>query len=126
MVGGMTKKERLDAVLAEMMDAGNVYGSVISSREGLLMASKIPPEVDDRIISSLFSSVAAAAETAFVEMGGGAVDRIVLSAKEGQVIIVPAGPKAVVGTILRRGAPNLGLILAGMESAAKKIDEIIG
>jgi hypothetical protein len=126
MVEGMTKKERLDAVLAEMMNAGNVDGSVITSREGLLMASLVPPEVDDRIISSLFSSVAAAAETALVEMGRGAVDRIMLSAKDGQVIILPAGPKAVVGTIVRRGAPNLGLVLAEMESAAKKIDEIIG
>jgi len=60
MVKGMTKKERLDAVLAEMMNAGNVDGSVIASREGLLMTSRVPPEVDDRIISSLFSSVAAA------------------------------------------------------------------
>ena len=126
MVEGMTKKERLDAVLAEMMNAGNVDGSVITSREGLLMASRVPPEVDDRIISALFSSVTAAAETALVEMERGAVDRIVLSAEEGQVIIVPAGPKAVLGTLVRRGAPNLGLILVEIESAAKKVDEIIG
>lgn len=126
MVEGMTKKERLDAVLAEMMNVGNVDGSVITSREGLLMASRVPPEVDDRIISALFSSVAAAAETALVEMGRGAVDRVVLSAKDGQVIIAPAGPKAVIGTLVRRGAPNLGLILMEMESVSKKISEIIG
>ena len=66
MVEGMTKKERLDAVLAEVMNVGNVDGSVITSREGLLMASQLSPEVDDRIISSLFSSVAAAAETALL------------------------------------------------------------
>jgi predicted regulator of Ras-like GTPase activity (Roadblock/LC7/MglB family) len=126
MVEGMTKKERLDAVLAEMMNVGNVDGAVVTSREGLLMASRIPPEVDDRIISSLFSSVAAAAETAFVEMGGGAVDRIVLSAEEGQVIIMPAGPKAVLGALVRREASNLGLILMEMETVSKKIDEIIG
>jgi predicted regulator of Ras-like GTPase activity (Roadblock/LC7/MglB family) len=126
MVEGMTKKERLDAVLAEMMDAGNVDGSVIASREGLLMASRVPPEVDDRIVSALFSSVTAAAETALVEMGHGAVDRVVLSAKDGQAIIVPAGHKAVLGALVRRGASNLGLILMEMESAAKKIGEIIG
>jgi len=126
MVEGITKKERLDAVLAEMMNAGNVDGSVITSREGLLIASRVPPEVDDRIISALFSSVAAAAETALVEMGRGAVDRIVLSAKEGQVIIAPAGPKAVLGALVRRGVPNLGLILMEMETVSKKISEIIG
>jgi len=126
MVEGMTKKERLDAVLAEVMNVGNIDGSVITSREGLLMASRVPPEVDDRIISALFSSVTAAAETALVEMGRGAVDRVVLSAKDGQVIIVPAGPKAVLGTLVRRGAPNLGLILMEMETISKKISEIIG
>ena len=126
MVEGMTKKERLDAVLAEIMNVGNVDGSVITSREGLLMASRVPSEVDDRIISALFSSVTAAAETALVEMGRGAVDRIVLSAKDGQVIIVPAGPKAVLGTLVRREAPNLGLILMEMETISKKISEIIG
>lgn len=123
---GMTKKERLDAVLADMMNVGNVDGAVITSREGLLMASRVPPEVDDRIISALFSSVAAAAETALVEMGRGTVDRIVLSAKDGQVIIAPAGPKAVIGTLVRRAAPNLGLILMEMETVAKKVSEIIG
>lgn len=126
MVEGMTKKEKLDAVLAEVMNVGNVDGSVITSREGLLMASRVPPEVDDRIISALFSSVTAAAETALVEMGRGAVDRIVLSAKDGQVIILPAGPKAVLGTLVRREAPNLGLILMEMETISKKISEIIG
>jgi predicted regulator of Ras-like GTPase activity (Roadblock/LC7/MglB family) len=125
MVEGMTKKERLDAVLVEVMNVGNINGSVITSREGLLMASRVSPEVDDRIISSLFSSVTAAAETALVEMGRGAVDRVVLSAKDGQVIIVPAGPKAVLGTLMRREAPNLGLILMELESISKKIREII-
>jgi len=126
MVEGMTKKEKLDAVLVEVMNVGNVDGAVVTSREGLLMASRVPPEVDGRIISALFSSVIAAAETALVEMGRGTVDKIVLSAKEGQVIIAPAGPKAVIGILLRRGAPNLGLILVEMESASKKISGIIG
>jgi predicted regulator of Ras-like GTPase activity (Roadblock/LC7/MglB family) len=123
---GMTKKERLDAILAEVMNVGNVDGSVVTSREGLLMASRVPPEVDDRIISALFSSVTAAAETALVEIERGAVDRVVLSAKDGQVIIVPAGPKAVLGALVRREAPNLGLILMEMETVSKKISEIIG
>jgi predicted regulator of Ras-like GTPase activity (Roadblock/LC7/MglB family) len=126
MVEGMTKKGRLDVVLAEMMNVGNVDGAVVTSREGLLMASRVPPEVDDRIVSALFSSVTAAAETALVEMGHGAVDRVVLSAKDGQVIIVPAGPKAVLGALVRREAPNLGLILTEMETISKKIGEIIG
>jgi predicted regulator of Ras-like GTPase activity (Roadblock/LC7/MglB family) len=126
MVEGMTKKEKLDAILTEVMNVGNVDGSVITSREGLLMASRVPPEVDDRIISALFSSVTAAAETALVEMGRGAVDRVVLSAKDGQVIIMPAGPKAVLGTLVRRGAPNLGLVLMEMETISKRISEIIG
>jgi predicted regulator of Ras-like GTPase activity (Roadblock/LC7/MglB family) len=126
MVEGMTKKERLDLVLAEMMNVGNIDGSVITSREGLLMASRVPPEVDDRIVSALFSSVTAAAETALIEMGRGVVDRVVLSAKDGQAIIVPAGPKAVLCALVRRGAPNLGLILMEMETVSKKISEIIG
>jgi len=126
MVGAMTKKERLDLALSEMMNVGNVDGSVVTSREGLLMASRVPPEIDDRIISALFSSVTAAAETALVEMGHGAVDRVVLSAKDGQVIIVPAGSKAVLGTLVRRGAQNLGLILMEMETISEKISEIIG
>ena len=126
MVEGMTKEEGLNAALVEVTNAGNVDGSVITSREGLLMASRVPPEVDDRIISALFSSVAAAAETALVEMGRGTVDRIVLSAKDGQVIIAPAGPKAVIGTLVRCGAPNLGLILREIESISKKICAIIG
>jgi predicted regulator of Ras-like GTPase activity (Roadblock/LC7/MglB family) len=126
MVEGMTKKGRLDVVLEEMINVENVDGSVITSREGLLMASRVPPEADGRIVSALLSSVFAAAETALAEMRRGAVDRVVLSTKDGQVIIVPVGLKAVLGTLVRRGAPNLGLILMEIETISKKISEIIG
>ena len=122
----MTKKERLDAALAELSNAGNVDASVITSREGLLMTSRVPPEVDDKIIGALFASVTGAAETATVEMKRGAVDRIIIGAKEGQVVLMPAGPKAILGVLVRRGAPNLGLILSEMETRAREIEKIIG
>ncbi len=59
-----TKKERLDDVLRRPMNVGQLRASAIVSSEGLLITSRTPPEMNERIIAALCSIVMASAETA--------------------------------------------------------------
>ncbi|MHC1567451.1 MAG: roadblock/LC7 domain-containing protein [Candidatus Syntropharchaeia archaeon] len=110
-----TKKEKLDAILAALQNVGQVDACAIVSREGLVMAERIPPEVNAKIFSALCASVMGAAETAMVQMKKGGTDEIIVKGKEGQLIVVPAGSKAILVCLAQhphgKDKPGKGVLL---------------
>ena len=59
---GKTKKELLDEVLAGILHVGQIKACGDVSKEGLLIDSRTPPDVDARIFSALCSTIMGAAE----------------------------------------------------------------
>ncbi len=59
-----TKKELLDDVLTDIMQVGQIKSCGIVSKEGLLINSRTPPDVDTRIFSALCSTIMDATEAA--------------------------------------------------------------
>ena len=56
-----TKKEKLDQVLAKFMQVGQVKAVGIVSVEGLLITSIMPPDMNQRIVGALCSTIIASA-----------------------------------------------------------------
>ncbi|WP_281774781.1 roadblock/LC7 domain-containing protein, partial [Methanobacterium formicicum] len=52
-----TKKEKLDDVLSSFLQVGQIKACAIVSKEGLLISSRTPPDVDARIFSALCSTI---------------------------------------------------------------------
>ena len=52
-----TKKEKLDDVLTGLLRVGQIKACGIVSKEGLLISSRTPPDVDSRIFSALCSTI---------------------------------------------------------------------
>ena len=119
-----TKKEKLDAILAKLQNIGEIDACAIVSREGLLLSERSPPEVDVKIFAALCASVLGAAETALAQMKKGAADQIVVKGKQGQLVLVPAGPKAVLVSLARLNA-NIGLVLLEMNNSANSISKLL-
>jgi len=63
-----TKKEKLDDVLTGLLRVGQIKACGIVSKEGLLINSRTPPDVDARIFSALCSTIMGAAEAASGQM----------------------------------------------------------
>ncbi|MDO9044675.1 MAG: roadblock/LC7 domain-containing protein [Methanobacteriaceae archaeon] len=119
-----TKKEKLDDVLSAFMQVGQIKACGIVSKEGLLINSRAPPDVDARIFSALCSTIMGAAEAASGQMNTGSVNEISVRTEKGIIILKPAGDKAIFNALTEPNA-QLGLILFEMESRASQVDEIL-
>lgn len=121
---GKTKKEQLDDVLSILMQVGQIKACGIVSKEGLLINSRTPPDVDARIFSALCSTIMGAADAASNQMNTGTVNQISVKTEKGTIVLVPAGEKAILNALTEPEA-QLGLILYEMESIALKVNEIM-
>jgi predicted regulator of Ras-like GTPase activity (Roadblock/LC7/MglB family) len=122
----MTKtiKEMLDDVLTSILQIGQIKACGIVSKEGLLIDSRTPPDVDARIFSALCSTIMGAAEAASGQLNTGYVGQISVKTEKGTIILIPAGPKAIL-TALTEPKSQLGLILFEMESKAEQVNKIL-
>ncbi len=120
-----TKKEELDDVLTTLMQVGQIKACGIVSKEGLLINSRTPPDVDARIFSALCSTIMGAAEAASGQMTTGTVSQISVKTEKGTIVLIPAGPKAIL-TVLTEPEAQLGLIFVEMESIAENVNQIMG
>ena len=119
-----TKKEKLDDVLTALMQVGQIKACGIVSKEGLLINSRTPPDVDARIFSALCSTIMGAAEAASGQMTTGLVNEISVKTEKGTIVLIPAGEKTIL-TALTEPEAQLGLILFEMESRANQVDSIL-
>ena len=119
-----TKKEKLDDVLTGLMQVGQLKACVVVSKEGLLINSRTPPDVDARIFSALCSTIMGAAEAASGQMTTGTVSQLSVKTENGTIVLIPAGSKAIL-TVLTKPEAQLGLIFFEMETRATQVEEIL-
>jgi predicted regulator of Ras-like GTPase activity (Roadblock/LC7/MglB family) len=122
----MTKtiKEMLDEVLTSILQIGQIKACGIVSKEGLLIDSRTPPDVDARIFSALCSTIMGAAEAASGQLNTGYVGQISVKTEKGTIVLIPAGSKAIL-TALTEPKAQLGLIFFEMEYKAEQVDKIL-
>jgi predicted regulator of Ras-like GTPase activity (Roadblock/LC7/MglB family) len=119
-----TKKDKLDTVLARFGEVGQIKAAGIVSKEGLLITALMPPEMNERIVAALCSTIMASAETASTQMGTGEVSDIHVKTEQGTILLQPAGEKAILIALADSGA-QLGLIMMEIETRAKQVQEIL-
>jgi predicted regulator of Ras-like GTPase activity (Roadblock/LC7/MglB family) len=119
-----TKKEKLDQILTKFMQVGQIKACGVVSTEGLLITSRMPPEMNERIVGALCSTIIASAETASSQMGTGDVSEVSVRTQQGTLLLKPAGKKALVIALAEVEA-QIGLITVEIEMRAKQVQEIL-
>ncbi|MHA2279214.1 MAG: roadblock/LC7 domain-containing protein [Candidatus Kariarchaeaceae archaeon] len=103
------------------------FASVVSL-EGLPISSwppSLPGDLDDVRIAAMTAAILSLGERAVMETGKGEMTRILVEGKDGYMISVQAGTKAVL-TASASSSVKLGLIFLDMKQAAQKVGEILG
>lgn len=103
---------------------GQIKASGIVSKEGLLINSRTPPDVDARIFSALCSTIMGAAEAASGQMTTGTVSQISVKTEKGTIVLIPAGLKAILNVLTDLEA-QLGLIFFEMETRAAQVEKVL-
>ena len=119
-----TKNEKLDQVLAKFMQVGQISAAGIVSTEGLLITSIMPPDMNERIVGALCSTIIASAQTASSQMGTGEVAEVNVKTEHGVLLLKPSGEKALFFALAQVEA-QLGLITVEIEIRAKQVQEIL-
>jgi len=121
----MEKKEELEKVLEELGSFGDIVGAAIVRRDGLLIASRLPQNVNGGTVAAMAAAIVGTSETSAKELSIGEFNQVIVNATGGQYISIGAGPEAIVIALLKTGA-NLGLTLLEMERGAKRVARLIG
>ena len=121
----MTKKENLLRILKDLDGVGDIEGSAIVTRDGLLIASDLPRDIDAETFAAMSATMVGAAETAVSELKKGDVERVIVEGRESKLITQGSGPNVVLVAMVSKDA-NLGLILVEMKKASDKVEKEMG
>jgi len=116
--------DMIDHLLSDLKNIGGVEACAAASRDGLLIRAIMQNERLSESFAAMSATMLGAAETATIELGKGVPDRIIVESGHGRLIIVGAGPKALL-IVLIDISTGLGLILIELDKAAKKLKELL-
>jgi len=119
-----TKKDRLIKILKDLRKIGNLQGSSVISRDGLVIASDLSKDVDEETFAAMSAAMQGAAETAASELKKGELKEIIIDAAKGKIVTISAGKLAILVCLAKQNA-NLGLVLLELGRASGKVARIL-
>ena len=87
-----------------------VTSALIVSTEGLPIAYALPQDIDETKMAAMISALHSLSERATIEMGKGDFDQLYIKGSEGYLLVMQAGPNAVMAVSTTKDV-RLGLIL---------------
>jgi predicted regulator of Ras-like GTPase activity (Roadblock/LC7/MglB family) len=123
----LSKKWRLEFenTLREMSRANpQIIASAIVRSDGLVLASELPKNADEGIVSAMSAAVLNIGKRSVNELNRGDLDKVIISGSKGDIVIRGVGRIALLSAITNPDS-NLGLVLLEMKRAAEKIQELL-
>ena len=94
------------------------------SVDGLIIASALPPDVEEDRVSAMSAAMLSLGERIAGELGRGILDQVYIRGANGYVILSSVGEEAVL-TVLARQDAKLGLVFLDMRRAAEDLSRLI-
>lgn len=121
-------RSRTDQMVARLRDlqvtTPDIEASAVVSVDGLIMASALPPDVEEDRVSAMSAAMLSLGERIADELGRGLLDQVYVRGANGYVILSAVGEEAVL-TVLARKDAKLGLVFLDMRRAAEDLIRLI-
>jgi len=115
-------EERLQQILHDFVMAGDVEGALIMSKNGILIASCLPPEINAERLAMIASTITGATEKSTSELGRERFYRITVETGEAGLIIRKSGKGSELIVITKPDA-SLGFVFNEMRIISDKLRE---
>jgi predicted regulator of Ras-like GTPase activity (Roadblock/LC7/MglB family) len=102
----------------------DIEASAVVSVDGLIIASALPPDVEEDRVSAMSAAMLSLGERIAGELGRGLLDQVYIRGANGYVILSAVGEEAVL-TVLARKDAKLGLVFLDMRRAAEDLSRLI-
>ena len=120
MIQSSPKIDKILENLAQKNEAIEV--AAVVSIDGLPIAARLPSDLDDALLSAMGSALLTVGERAASDLEKGALQQVFAQGATGAVIMVSAGPDAVLMVSTNTASlAGLGLVFLEMERAAAQI-----
>jgi len=114
---------KIDKILENLAQKNEmIEAAAVVSIDGLPIAARLPSDLDDALLSAMGSALLTVGERAASDLEKGALQQVFAQGATGAVIMVSAGPDAVL--MVSTNTPSLaglGLVFLEMERAAAQI-----
>jgi uncharacterized protein len=121
-------RSRTEQMVARLKDlqfsTPDVEASAVVSVDGLIIASALPPDVEEDRVSAMSAAMLSLGERIAGELGRGTLDQVYIRGGNGYVILTAVGEEAVL-TVLARQDAKLGLVFLDMRRAAEDLSRLI-
>lgn len=118
------KVQNLHKELEKLESISDIIGTALVNRNGLLIASKLPRDIDDRKFCAMAATMFGAIETAASTLGSKYVDNLTVEFNDFQLIIMGADEQLILVSLLNLNT-NLGLIFIEIEETIKNVKKIL-
>jgi predicted regulator of Ras-like GTPase activity (Roadblock/LC7/MglB family) len=102
----------------------DVEASALVSVDGLIMASALPPDVEEDRVSAMSAAMLSLGERIAAELGRGTLDQVYIRGDSGYVLLLDVGEEAVL-TVLARKDAKLGMLFLDMKRAAADLSRLV-
>jgi len=102
----------------------DVEASALVSVDGLIMASALPPDVEEDRVSAMSAAMLSLGERIAAELGRGTLDQVYIRGGNGYVLLLDVGEEAVL-TVLARKDAKLGMLFLDMKRAAADLSKLV-
>lgn len=120
-----SRTERMVARLRDLqVGTPDIEASAVVSVDGLIIASALPPDVEEDRVSAMSAAMLSLGERIAGELGRGVLDQVYIRGAAGYVILTSVGEDAVL-TVLARKDAKLGLVFLDMRRAAEDLTRLV-
>ncbi|WP_423793260.1 roadblock/LC7 domain-containing protein [Methanocaldococcus indicus] len=113
----------IEKILIEVNKTEGINGSLVVGKDGLVIASQLPGNIDAELVGAMTSAAYGAAERTVSEVGMGNLYQAMIEGEHGKILMVDAGEAILV--VLTEEKVNLGLIRIIIRRAAEKIKAML-
>jgi predicted regulator of Ras-like GTPase activity (Roadblock/LC7/MglB family) len=124
-VASTNRIERIQEVLRSLRAVSpDIMGSAVVSTDGFIIASLLPAEVDEELISGMAAALLGAGERIAAELMGGGMEQTYVRGKLGYVILNAVGQEALL-IVLTTPDAKLGLVFLDVKRRVQELGKIL-
>ena len=102
----------------------HVVGSAVVTADGFVVASDLPDEQYEKKVTVMAMAMLTMGQEATDELGKSDVERVLVESTDNYMVMVNAGPKAVLAAVSRKETV-LGLLFVTVREAAEKVRTLL-
>lgn len=114
--------QNLNKELNKLEKFSGIIGIAIVNRNGLLISSHLPRDIDDRKFATMAAIMYESIETAVSSLNGDKIIHLTVEFDEYQLLVIEVDENIVLVSLMDLNI-NLGLILIEIEESIKKINK---